>query len=123
MSEWVDAAVVTFGRDLGFPRLALPEHGAIELTFERRGTLVLERAEGDVLIYLTRSSDHLDPDRLKRALRACHWRHGRDPVIRMGIRENRLVCLSRLSEREVTAAALARTFDQLVSVMDQVERG
>ena len=40
--SWVDDAVGTFGREMGFARLRLPEQGAVELAFENRGTLALE---------------------------------------------------------------------------------
>lgn len=132
--SWVDDAVAAFGRDLGMPALRLPDRGAVELAFERRGTLALERAEGgggggggrgadeDLLVYLTRARPHGGPERLARALALCHWRHDRTPPVRAGAKDDRLVLLLRFTAREVTPEVIAQGFDRLVRLMDELEQ-
>lgn len=119
--SWVDDAVGTFGREMGFAHLRLPEQGAVELAFERRGTLALERAGDDLLLYLQRDRSHRSPDRLARALELCHWRHDRNPPVRAGSKDDRLVLLVRLREWEVTPEALAQAFERLIRLMDEIE--
>ena len=94
--SWVDDAVGTFGREMGFARLRLPEQGAVELAFENRGTLALERAGDDLLLYLQRERQHRGVERLARAMDLCHWRHDRNPAVRAGVKDDRLVLLIRL---------------------------
>ena len=128
--SWVDDAVTTFGRDVGLEALRLPERGAVELAFERRGTLALERAEGaggggggdDLLLYLQRQRPHAGPERLARALALCHWRHDRAPPVRAGATDDdRLVLLLRFGAREVTPEAIAQGFERLVRLMDELD--
>lgn len=129
--SWVDDAVAAFGRDMGLASLRLPEQGAVELAFERRGTLALERAaaaEGgvavageDLLLYLWRDRPHAGPERLARALAACHWRHDRSPPVRAGASGDRLVLLLRFAAREVTPGAIAQGFDRLARLMDELD--
>lgn len=123
--SWVDDAVGSFMRDLGLPPRALPETGALELAFERRGTLALERAAADdLLLYLRRTwPSHMEGARLMRALLRCHWREGRSPPVRLGLKDQQAVLLMRLPAREVTPAAVARGLDELVRLMDEIERG
>ncbi len=119
--SWVDDAVGTFGREMGFARLRLPEQGAVELAFENRGTLALERAGDDLLLYQQRQRQHRGIDRLSRAMDLCHWRHDRNPAVRAGVKDDRLVLLIRLREREVTPEAMAQAFERLVRLMDEIE--
>ena len=120
--SWVDDAVAAFGRDMGLEALRLPGQGAAELAFERRGTLALERAEGDdLLLYLQRQRPHAGPERLARALALCHWRHDRPSPVRAGATDDRLVLLLRLGSREVTPEAIAQGFERLVRLMDELD--
>lgn len=122
--SWVDDAVTAFGRDLGMVALRLPGEGAVELAFERRGTLALERAEGDdLLLYLRRDRPHAGPEHLARALALCHWRHDRTPPVRAGASGDALVLLLRLGAREVTPEAIAQGFERLVRLMDELDAG
>ena len=128
--SWVDDAVAAFGRDMGMAGLRLPADGAVELAFERRGTLALERSGGDgdgrvgddLLVYLTRARPHGGPERLAKALALCHWRHDRAPPVQAGAKDDHLVLLLRLKAREVTPEAIAQGFDRLVRLMDELEQ-
>jgi type III secretion system chaperone SycN len=119
--SWVDDAVAAFGRDLGVAQLRLPEQGALELAFERRGRLAIERAGDDLLLYLQRHRPHLAAERLVKTLGLCHWRYDRSPPVRAGFKDDRLVLMLRLPAREVTADAVAQAFERLVALMDQIE--
>ena len=119
--SFLDEAVTAFGRGMGLPRLALPETGALRLAFERRGTLCLERAGDDLLIYLQRQHRHAPAAMLRRALDACHWRHNRAFLVRPGLREDTLVLLVRLAGRDVALDRLERAFQLLSQMHDQIE--
>lgn len=120
--SWIDDAVLAFGRDLGLDGLTLPETGAVTLAFAQRGTLALERAGEDVLLHLQRERPHAPTARLARALASCHWRAGQPLPVRAGMKGDRLVLLVRLPAREVTPEALARGFDRLTQLMDELDR-
>jgi type III secretion system chaperone SycN len=121
--SWVDDAVASFGRNLGLARLDLPPSGAVTLAFAQRGTLALERApEDDLLLYLQRERPHAPTPLLAKALAMCHWQMGHAFPVRAGMKDERLVLLIRLPGREVTPEALARGFERLVQLMDELDR-
>ncbi|HET6467205.1 MAG TPA: hypothetical protein VFG43_02390 [Geminicoccaceae bacterium] len=118
--SWVDDAVADFGRGMGVPLLALPESGAFEIAFERRGSFYLERAGEDLLLYLKRGYPFASPELLRRALEACHWRQNRPFVVRIAMREDELVYLIRLAPREITLDRLERALAYLTEMHDQL---
>jgi type III secretion system chaperone SycN len=119
--SWVDDAVDAFGRGMGLPRLTLPDSGALRLAFERRGTLFIERADDDILLYLQRAYTHASMATLSRALDACHWRHNRPFQVRAGLKEDSLVLLLRIEARDVALDRLERAFLLLGQLHDQIE--
>lgn len=119
--SWVDDAVDAFGRGMGLPRLALPESGALRLAFERRGTLFIERADDDILLYLQRTHAHASMTLLSRALDVCHWRHNRPFQVRAGLKDDSLVLLIRIAGRDVALDRLERAFMLLGQLHDSIE--
>lgn len=118
--SWIDDTVTAYGQGLGINRLALPRDGALELNFERRGTLALEQAGEDLLIYLARDYPFAPRRVLVDALSLCHWRHNRPFEVRAAMREDRIVLLIRLQGREVSVATLERSVDLLSQLHDQL---
>lgn len=119
--SWIDDAVEAFGRGMGLPRLALPETGALHLTFERRGALFIERSGDDLLLYLQRNHGHVSSTILARTLDLCHWRHNRQMLVRAGLKDDSLVLLIRIPGREVALDRLERAFALLGQLHDQIE--
>lgn len=118
--SWVDDAVLAFGRGMGVPRLALPEQGAIEVAFERRGSFYLERSGEDVLLYLRRRYPFAPPALLRRLLDGTHWRQNRPFIVRSAMRDDDIVLLIRLEPREITLDRLERAFAYLNQMHDQL---
>lgn len=118
--SWVDDAVLAFGRGMGVERLALPEHGAIEIAFERRGTFYLERSGDDLLLYLKRVYPFAPPALLTRVLDACHWRQNRPFPVQPAMRDDDLYLLVRLGPREITLDRIERAFAFLTQMHDQL---
>lgn len=119
---WVDEAIRDFGRGIGFADLALSGNGVVSLSFEARGTLFIERAEGDaVLVYLSRAVPYPPPGLFERALAACHYKEGLPfPVSAGFLGDDRLVFLVRLPEKEFSLPALERAIELLTQLHDRM---
>jgi type III secretion system chaperone SycN len=118
--SWVDDAVTAFGRGMGVERMTLPDQGALQIAFERRGTFYLERAGEDLLLYLKRSYPFAPLALLTRALDGCHWRQNRPFPVQAAMRDDDLFFLIRLVPREITLDRLERAFAYLTQMHDQL---
>lgn len=119
----VDAAIEEFGNSLGIPRLGFNEAGVVRLAFEASGTLSIERAEGEVLLFLARGVEAGPDGCLERALDLCHFRHAERLRPKVGLgREGDLVFWVRLAGMAVDVASIEEALTLLSQMHDQVAK-
>ena len=116
-----------FGRRKGLPGLSFSPSGLAALDVERMGRLHLEKSgkpgAEELLVYLARPCPAHDREAPERALALCHYRHPRPFPLSAGMHGDQLIMLTRLQEREVTAANLEKTALFLADAMNNVIQG
>ena len=116
-----------FGRRMGLPGLRFSPDGLAALDVERMGRLHLEKSgtpgAEELLVYLSRACPAHDREAPERALSLCHYRHPRPFPLSAGMHGEQLIMLTRLQERDVTAANLEKTVLFLADAMNQAMQG
>ena len=74
-------------------------------------------------MYLARPCPAHDREAPERALALCHYRHPRPFPLSAGMHGDQLIMLTRLQEREVTAANLEKTALFIADAMNNVIQG
>ncbi len=110
-----------FGRRMGLQELAFGQNGLVALDVERLGRLHLEKNERagrtELLVYLARPCPAHDRQAPERALALCHYRHPRPFPLSAGVHGDQAIVLTRLPEREATAANLEKAVLLLADAM------
>lgn len=116
--------VTEFGRRLGMPSLELDNNGMAALDVERIGRLCLElqesadrQREPSLLVYIIVPSPSHDNTLPAKVLDMCHYRHGHLLPLVGGIHKEQLMLLTRLGERETSAAQIETAAHFLASMM------
>lgn len=118
--HWIEQTITDFGHSVGIDALSLNDAGVVMLTFERLGTLFIERREMELLVYLVRELTHPTAATFRAALEACHYRHQHPFPVQAGLRGDRhLVFLARLPAADFILPNLERT----VALLDQIHNG
>ncbi|HVJ68525.1 MAG TPA: CesT family type III secretion system chaperone [Caulifigura sp.] len=122
--SWVDDALASFGRSLGFNDLRFRGQGPVSLEFDRLGTLFFEPQDGHILTYVVRKLDRPDAEFYARALDISHWRHHHAFPVSAGLHgETELTFAVRISESEFTLPTIERAVDLLGQLHDAVSEG
>lgn len=122
--SWMDQALSDYGSTLGLPGLAFDDRDVVKLVFEYTGALYIERAAGDMLIYLCREIDRPSAEIYAQALSLCHWRHNHPFAANPALRQDRTLVFSvRLKEEEVSVPALRQAIRLLGHLHDQTVDG
>lgn len=116
-----------FGRRMGLPGLSFGTDGLAALDVERMGRLHLEKSgkpgAEELLAYLARPCPAHDREALERALDLCHYRHPRIFPLSAGMHGDRIIMLTRLPEREATAANMEKAVLLLADIMNKAMQG
>lgn len=110
---------------MGMPALQLNSNGRIALDVERLGRVHLElksptgnhQRPPSLLVYITVPCPPHDNTLPAKALNVCHYRHGFPMPVIAGIYKDTLMLLTRLTEREVSAAQIETAIHFLASQM------
>lgn len=120
---WLDSTLADFVRPMGLPAPSFETSPVIRLSFERRGTLYLERLESAVRVYLTRRHDRLGLERLRLALELCQPADDRTPPVHAGLTgDDELVFLTFLAPEDFIPPTLHRTIAELERRHERVAR-
>lgn len=116
-----------FGRRMGLLGLNFGPDGLVALDVERMGRLHLERGgragAEELLLYLARPFPAHDREAPERALTLCHYRYPRPFPLSAGIHGEQLIMLTRLTERDATAANMEKAVLMLADAMNKVNQG
>ena len=111
---WVDRTLEEFGQSIGMPGLRFNDQGVVMLTFERMGTLFLERHEEQILMYMVRKAEHAPLAVFRRALGLCHYQENQPFELHVGLRrEDDLVFLVKIPEQEFILPTVERALQFL----------
>ena len=115
----------TFGLRMGLPGLAFSPQGLVALDVSGMGRLYFEKqqrhGEEELLVYLARPFPPHDSTLPERALALCHYRHARAFSLTAGMQGDNLILLTRLPERQATAALLEEAVMELARVMNHLQ--
>ncbi|EEB34415.1 MAG: type III secretion chaperone SycN [Desulfovibrio piger] len=115
----------TFGLRMGLPGLAFSPQGLVALDVSGMGRLYFEKqqrhGEEELLVYLARPFPPHDSTLPERALALCHYRHARAFSLTAGMKGDNLILLTRLPERQATAALLEEAVMELARVMNHLQ--
>ena len=121
----LDHELNAFGMRIGLPGLGFSPQGLAALDVSGMGHLYFEKQQrhGDVelLVYLARPFPPHDSTLPERALALCHYRHARAFSLTAGMKGDTLILLTRLPERQVTAALLEEAVMELARVMNHLQ--
>lgn len=110
---------------MGLPPLRFSPQGLIALDIDTMGRLHFERqqrhGEEELLLYLARPCPAHDRTLPERALALCHYHHARAFPLTAGMRGDTLILLTRLPERQATAARIETAVMELAQAMDDLQ--
>ena len=123
----LEQEIAEFGRRMGLPSLALDANGLVALQVEGMGQLHLEKRVDngavELLLYLARPCPAHAATVPERALALCHYRHAHALPLSAGMYKEQLLLLTRLDERESTAASMEKAVLLLADIMNTIMRG
>ena len=121
----LDHELNAFGLRMGLPGLAFSPQGLVALDVSGMGRLYFEKqqlhGEEELLVYLARPFPPHDSTLPERALALCHYRHARVFSLTAGMKGDSLILLTRLPERQATAALLEEVVMELARVMNHLQ--
>lgn len=121
----LDHELNAFGLRMGLPGLAFSPQGLVALDVSGMGRLYFEKqqrhGEEELLVYLARPFPPHDRTLPERALALCHYRHARAFSLTAGMKGDNLILLTRLPERQATAALLEEAVMELARVMNHLQ--
>lgn len=121
----LDHELNAFGMRMGLPGLAFSPQGLVALDVSGMGRLYFEKqqrhGQEELLVYLARPFPPHDSTLPERALALCHYRHAHVFSLTAGMKGDTLLLLTRLPERQTTAALLEEAVMELARVMNHLQ--
>jgi type III secretion system chaperone SycN len=112
--------IAEFGRRMGLPSLALEGDTPVQLHIEGMGSLFLEAAGEDILLYLARDFPPHDRDAPRRALALCRSGLARPFPVQAGLyKHNTLVFLTRFTPKTFSLQGLEQAVPVLARLLDE----
>jgi type III secretion system chaperone SycN len=112
--------IAEFGRRMGLPDLTLEPDKPVQLFIQGMGTLFIENAEEEILLYLARGFPPHDQDVPRRALELCRPGLARPFPVYAGLyKQTTLVFLTRFSRERFSVQSLEQAVPVLSGLLDQ----
>lgn len=112
--------IARLGQRMGIAGLALSPDGMMALDVEGMGRVYFERKAEELLVYLARTAPSHDRGMPRRLLAACHYAKAHPVPLSGGMHKEQAILLTRMPERNVTAASLENAVSYLTRQMDGV---
>lgn len=117
--------IALLGQRMGIANLALSPAGLLAFDVEGMGRVHFElvadgRAEGEMLIYLSRPVPDYDRSAPQRLLELAHYDKNHAFPLGSGLHNGQAVLLTRLPERQTTAATMENAVSWLARQMDGI---
>jgi type III secretion system chaperone SycN len=121
--SWLNGTLADFLRPMGLPAPDFESDPVVKLSFERRGTLYLERLEDAVRIYLARRHGRLSFAQLRRSLELCGPDERPSFEMHVGLDgDDNLVFLTCLPAVDFIPSTLSKALAELERFHDRVAR-
>ena len=112
--------IAEFGQRMGLPALAVDQDKPAQLRIEGIGTLFIEYAGEEVLLYLARDFPPYDREALRRALVLCRSDLARLFPVYAGLyKDNVLVFLTRFDSKAFSLQGLEQAVPVLAGLLDE----
>jgi type III secretion system chaperone SycN len=112
--------IAEFGRRMGLPSLAVGREQPAQLRIDGMGTLFIEEAGEDILLYLARNFPAHDQDVPRRALALCRPALARPFPVYAGLyKNNTLVFLIRFTPKTFSLQGLEQAVPVLARLLDE----
>jgi type III secretion system chaperone SycN len=112
--------IAEFGRRIGLPSLTIERDKPAQLHIEGMGTLFIEEAGEDILLYLARDFPPYDRDAPRRALALCRPGLARPFPVYAGLyKNNTLVFLTRFTQKGFSLQGLEQAVPVLSRLLDE----
>ena len=119
--SWLNGTVEEFVRPMGLPAPNFESDRVVKLSFERRGTLFLERLDDAVRIYLARRFGRLSLKQLRLALELCSPAERRSLEIHVGLQgDDDLAFLTCIPATDFIPSTLSKVLEELERLHDRV---
>ena len=117
--------IATLGQRMGISGLALPPSGILVFDVAGLGRVHFElipngRADGEMLVYLSRPVPDYDRTAPERLLELAHYDKNHAFPLNAGLHNGQAILLTRLSERQATAANMENAVSWLARQMDNI---
>jgi type III secretion system chaperone SycN len=119
--SWIAQTFDELGRSIGVPRLLPDANGRLSIRIGDDRRLDFQVLDDTVLLMLVRPIEGNDRTlAMRRALDACHLRHGWTLPVRAGLsREGQLVFIARLPTAEFRPNTVEQAFDLLTRLHER----
>lgn len=119
--------IALLGQRMGISGLIMPPSGILAFDVEGMGRVHFEfiadgRAEGEMLIYLSRPVPEYDRAAPQRLLELAHYNKNHAFPLGAGLHNGQAVLLTRLTERQATAASMENAVSWLARQMDGIAK-
>ena len=112
--------IAEFGRRMGLPSLTMGRDKPVQLHIEGMGTLFIEEAGEEILLYLARAFPPHDRDAPRRALALCRPELARPFTVSAGLyKDNTLLFLTRFTTKTFSLQSLERAVPVLNRLLDE----
>lgn len=119
--SWIDETIMEFGAGMGIENLSLGPSGVVCLDIETMGTLFIEQADEDMLIYLVRRFPQYADEIYAKALTLCHYREALSFAVHAAFKgDDQLVFLARMPGEDFSLPVLEQAIDLLNRLHDSV---
>jgi type III secretion system chaperone SycN len=109
-----------FGRRMGLSSLTLGRDKPVQLHIEGLGTLFIEEAGEEILLYLARAFPSHDRDAPRRALALCRPELARPFPVSAGLyKDNTLLFLTRFTTKTFSLQSLEQAVPVLARLLDE----
>ena len=113
----------SFAQRMGLADIALSRAGVAALDIQHVGRVYFESQGEDCLVYLVRPVVAHDRHMARRILSLCHYARAHPFPLTGGLHKGQALLLTRMPEREVTAAVLETALRYLAEQMDGLSQG
>ncbi len=118
----IENVIEDFAKRIGIANFALNENGIAALTVEESAIFTFEKANNELLLYLTFPAQSYDDEAAKRILDLAHYKYNHPFNIFTGLYNDYFMILTRFEGSDLSAAHIENAFKFLMDLKARVEK-